>query len=87
MIEWQQVSAYDRVPEPVKGFDLKYDTSKKAGEVVEKELQSYLSEVRELLGNRRNYNINLVQSKYLYEIEVPKELVEGQRPADFELTS
>ena len=34
LIKWQQISAYDRVPEPVKGFDLEYDTAKQAGEVI-----------------------------------------------------
>jgi hypothetical protein len=34
LIKWQQVNAFDRVPEPVKGFDLEYDAAKQAAEVV-----------------------------------------------------
>ena len=76
------------MPEPVLGFDSEYDRVKQQNESLQKELQAYLSDIRERLGNRRNYNINYVQSKYAYEIEVPKDLVEGEsRPKEFELSS
>jgi len=88
LIKWKQVAQYDIVPEPVSGFDDDYDRVKAQNEQLQKELQAYLSDVREQLGNRRNYNINYVQSRYVYEIEVPKDLVEGsKRPKDFELSS
>lgn len=78
VIKWKQVSQHDLVPEPVAGFDNTYDTVKTKNDNLQKELQKYLSDVRELLGNRRNYNINYVSSKYAYELEVPKDLVEGE---------
>ena len=51
-------------------------------------MTNYLKEVRKSLGFTRNYEIKYVHSKYPYEIEVPKEQIEGnKRPDNFELTS
>ena len=51
-------------------------------------MNNYLREIRKSLGFTRNYEIKYVHSKYPYEIEVPKEQIEGdKRPENFEFTS
>ena len=73
LVQWQQVSFTERVPEPVKGFDKVFDAAKTKTEQIQKELNNYLKEVRKDLGYARNYEIKYVHSKYPYEIEIPKE--------------
>ena len=65
-----------------------YDAAKNKSDAIQKEMNNYLREIRKSLGFTRNYEIKYVHSKYPYEIEVPKEQIEGdKRPENFEFTS
>jgi len=71
---------------PQRGIDAKYDVAEDKLKGYRKWLADYLKEIRKRF--RGNRNINYSHTKYRYELEVPEELVKGnRRPSDFEYTS
>ena len=85
MISWKKVGE-ERIPEPVKGLDEAFDSANAKVNQIKQQLEEYLRSIRRKFGNEKG--ITYSHSKYRYEIEVPTELVSGnKKPPEFEFTS
>ncbi|KAL4491712.1 hypothetical protein ABPG73_013515 [Tetrahymena malaccensis] len=73
------------IPTPVPGICEAYDNKLKEIEDHENEFSNYIKKIRKQFGDDR---IQFCHSKAPYQLEIPIELVKGdKKPADFELTS
>ena len=67
------------------GLDDNFDEANITVTKIKNKLDMYLDHIRELLNNKK---INFSHAKYRYELEVPEDLVKGnKKPKDFEFTS
>jgi DNA mismatch repair protein MSH6 len=63
-----------------------FDQTNQSVNDIKAELNSYLEEIKGMFKEKRS--IGFCHAKFRYEIEIPAELVKGnKKPADFEFTS
>jgi len=86
LIIWKKVEGTDtEIPEPQKGIDKNFDSANETVNSIKADLNRYLEVIRTKMNNKR---IGWSHAKYRYEIEIPVELVKGnKKPKDFEFTS
>lgn len=86
LIVWKKVPGTDKeVPEPQAGLDADFDSANERVSDVKEMLTQYLEEIRKEMKCRQ---INFSHAKFRYELEVPEELVSGnKKPKHFEFTS
>eukprot|EP00347_Sterkiella_histriomuscorum_P016833 403351679 len=97
LIVWKKVSGSEKefIPEPHEGLSKQFDDTNAKVTKMKQQLDDYLKQIREqiLKINEGRFKkqidqIGFTHSKFRYEIEVPLELVDGnKKPKEFELTS
>jgi len=96
LIVWKKVAGCeDQIPEPQRGLDQNFDQTNDKVNGVKKQLDNYLDTVRQLINKHNDgraghllNQVNYCHSKQRYEIEVPCDLVAGnKKPKIFDLTS
>jgi len=90
LIVWKTVNGTGEnkieVPEPRSGIDQEFDEANEVVNEIKEELEEFCVNLRKQYHNNRN--ISFSHAKQRYEIEIPEELVKGnKKPADFELCS
>ena len=86
LIVWKRIVGTDKeIPEPQEGLDANFDAANDKVNSIKAELDAYLETIKQKLGFKK---INYVNIKFIYELEIPVELVKGnKKPKEFELTS
>jgi DNA mismatch repair protein MSH6 len=86
LIIWKRVMGTDKeIPEPQAGLDVAFDEANAKVNQIKFQLNDFLEEVRKDLKCRQ---IAFSHAKFRFELEVPSELVKGNRkPAHLEFTS
>ena len=84
MVVWKPCNEGE-IPEPQPGLDESFDKANNLVTKIKAKLDCYLGEVRDSFNDER---INWSHAKYRYELEIPIEIVEGdKKPEHFEFTS
>ncbi|TNV85716.1 hypothetical protein FGO68_gene17605 [Halteria grandinella] len=96
LIVWKRVGGCDdQIPEPQKGLDIHFDQTNEKVNQIKGDLDRYLEQVKQEIsranmGQHANLlkQVSYCHSKSRYEIEVPCELVAGnKKPKHFDFTS
>ena len=65
------------IPEPAPGIDQNFDNANLAVNQIKENLNQYLNEIRSKF--YKDKRINFSHAKFRYEIEIPSELVKGNK--------
>jgi DNA mismatch repair protein MSH6 len=85
MITWVATDKGNNIPQPKQGLDEIFDAASEQVKDIKANLYDYLLQVRRQF---KDENIKFSHAKYRYELEIPEDLVKGdKKPQNYEFTS